>query len=425
MNILVVGGGGREHALAWKISQSPWVKYVFCAPGNAGTSMLPGCRNVDIKANEIEKLGEFVLEEKIGLVVVGPEDPLVKGIADFFEVMGIPVFGPKQKGAMLEGSKSFTKKILKKYRIPTAGYKVFKRASAAEEYVMKNKLTKVIKADGLTGGKGVSVYKTVEEGLEAIDNMMRDGIYGEAGTTVVIEDRLKGLETSYQFFTDGSGAILELETVEDHKALLDKDRGPNTGGMGTLSPSRIVTRDIRKKMRRIAKKLVYALKKEGIDYRGLIYIGFMIVNGEPYVLEINCRFGDPETQPLMIKMKSDIVPILLDCANGKLKRKMIRWDHRSAACIVLASKGYPENPEKGKEISGLGDVSPIRNDLFVFHAGTVARNNKVFTNGGRVLGVTALGRSPEDAAKRAYAAALRINFKGMQYRKDIPRNLGD
>jgi phosphoribosylamine--glycine ligase len=385
--------------------------------------MLPGCRNVNIRANEIEKLGEFVLEKKIGLVVVGPEDPLVNAIADFFEVMDVSVFGPKQKGAMLEGSKSFTKKILKKYHIPTAGYRVFNRASAAEEYVMKHKLTKVIKADGLTGGKGVSVYKTVEEGLEAIDNMMRDGIYGEAGSTVVIEDRLRGLETSYQFFTDGSGAILELETVEDHKALLDKDRGPNTGGMGTLSPSRIVTRDIREKMRGIAKRLVYALKKEGIDYRGLIYVGFMIVDGEPYVLEINCRFGDPETQPLMLKMKSDIVPILLDCANGNLKRKMIRWDRRSAACIVLASKGYPENPEKGKEISGLNNVGSIRSDLIVFHAGTVAKGDRVLTNGGRVLGVTALGYSPEDAAKRAYAAASLIKFEGKQWRKDIPRKL--
>ena len=422
MKVLVIGGGGREHALAWKIEQSPLVKEVICAPGNAGTEMLPRCRNIDIKANDINGLLQFSKDEGIGLVVVGPEDPLVNGIADLFKKSNIPVFGPSAQGAMMEGSKSFAKKLLMKYRIPTAKYKVFKRASAAKAYVEKHGLTKVIKADGLTGGKGVDVYDTVEKAFETIDRMMIEKIYGKAGETILIEDRLKGKEASFQFFTDGTGHILPLETAEDHKALLDFDKGPNTGGMGVLSPARITT-GVKIKMQKISERLVYAMKKEGIDYRGLCYIGFMIVGDEVYVLEINCRFGDPETQPLMMRMESDIIPIMLACTNGTLDKFEIEWDYRPAACVVLASDGYPENPKKGDAISGSWITRSVSEDVFVFHAGTIKKDSAVLTNGGRVLGVTALGVYPADAAKKAYKIVNLIHFKGMQYRKDIPRNL--
>jgi phosphoribosylamine--glycine ligase len=427
MRVLVVGGGGREHALAWKIAQSPLVEKVFCAPGNAGTEMLPKCVNIEIKPNEIERLGGFCRDEKIDFVVVGPEEPLARGIANFFEVMGISVFGPSQVGAMMEGSKSFAKRLLKKYRIPTADYRVFTNPSSAKAYIMKHGLTKVIKADGLTGGKGVCVYDTVEEAFDFIDKLMKDGIYGKAGETILIEDRLKGKEASFQFFTDGKGHIIPLEAVEDHKPLLDGDKGPNTGGMGAISPARITT-GAKMKMQKIAERLAYAMKKEGIDYRGLCYIGFMIVGDEVYVLEINCRFGDPETQPLIMKMKSDIVPILLACTNGTLDKHKIKWkEHRTAVCVILASKGYPESPEKGKVIRGFDDprlkYEQETGNAFIFHSGTIKKDGVILTNGGRVLCITALGAYPADAAKRAHKIVDLIYFEGMQYRKDIPRNL--
>lgn len=428
MKVLVVGGGGREHALAWKIMRSPLIKEVICAPGNPGTAILPRCRNISIKPSEIEKLGEFCREEKVGLVVVGPEEPLNRGIADFFEVMGIPIFGPLQIGAMLEGSKSFAKGLMKRHNIPTADYETFIDPSKARDYINSSGLySKVIKADGLTGGKGVSIYNSLQEAYEFIDKLMKEKIYGEAGETILIEDRLKGKETSYLFFTDGKH-IIPLESSEDHKALLDNDKGPNTGGMGVISPARITT-GTKIKMQKIAEKLVCVMRKEGIDYRGLCYIGFMMVDDEPYVLEINCRFGDPETQPLMMRMKSDIVPILLACTNGTLDKHKIEWYHEPAVCVVLAAKGYPENPERGKAISGLDDFflkydQEVRN-AFVFHSGTIEKNGRILTNGGRVLCATALGFCLEDAAKRAYKIVNRIHFEGMQYRKDIPRNLRD
>lgn len=418
MRVLVIGGGGREHALAWKIGESPLVEEIFCLPGNPGTTMLKKCANVPIAITEIDNLLNFSIDKKVGLAVIGPEDPLVAGIVDKFEIHGIPAFGPSERGALLEGSKEFAKKLMKKYGILTANYEVFTDSVEAKRCVSQKGLSCVIKADGLTGGKGVSVYKTIEEAHKVIDGMMTRGIYGKAGRKILIEDRLVGREISYLFFTDGKN-ILPMELSEDHKQLLDEDEGPNTGGMGVYSPARLSS-GLEKQMKKIAKRLVYAMNKENLNYKGICYIGFMICDGELFVLEINCRFGDPETQPYMMRIKNDIVPILLACTDETLGRHKIEWDSRSAVCVVLAAEGYPDNPVKGTRIYGLEKISQFK-DVQVFHSGTVWDDNILKTNGGRVLGVTALGKDNEAAAKRAYEAVGEISFEGMQYRGDISR----
>jgi phosphoribosylamine--glycine ligase len=422
MKVMVSGSGGRENALVWKIGKSDLVDAIICVPGNSGTEDVKKCTNVPISITDIDGLVGLATKENPDLVVVGPEGPLVEGLADKLRECGIPVFGPSKRGALLEGSKEFAKKLMKKYGIKTADYEIFTDPNKAKEYILKNGLSKVIKADGLTGGKGAYVYKSIEEAFKAIDDMMVHGIYGEAGRKIIIEDRLVGQEVSYQILTDGK-TFIPLELVEDHKQLLDGDQGPNTGGMGALSPLRIAP-SLEKRMREIADRFVCAMETEGIDYQGVCYIGFMIVNGELYVLEINCRFGDPETQVLMPRMKSDIVPILLACTNGTLDQHKIEWDPRPAVCVVLAARGYPDNPEKGKVIHGLeSPFLKVMDDTFIFHAGTIKKDNIILTNGGRVLCVVAIGAHIKDSAKKAYGVVRGLNFEGMQYRKDIPRGL--
>ena len=420
--ILVIGSGGREHALAWKIAKSGSVWRVYCAPGNAGTEKTKKCINIDIKPDEVADLLEFAKRHEVDLVVFGSEDTLAAGSADIFERNGIKVFGPSILGAKMEASKRFAKDLMLKYEIPTAAYRAFTDPEEAKKYLEEIGLKGVLKADGLTGGKGVFLYPDLEQGCKMIDKMMVDCIYGKAGKTVLIEERLRGKETSYQFFTDGRN-VIPCALLEDHKQLLDGDEGPNTGGMG-IGPADI-TAEEEAKMNAIARKLVWAMRMEGIDYRGLCYIGFMIVDGQPYVLEINCRFGDPETQPLMLKMRSDIVPILFACTDGTLKQHKIEWDERPVVCVVLAEDGYPVKPKDGQVVSGLNRVARMK-DVVVFYAGAIKDGKDVITKGGRNFGVVAFGRKKGDvasAARRAYEAADKINYWGKYCRKDIPRIL--
>jgi len=421
--ILVIGSGGREHALAWKIAKSGSVWRVYCAKGNAGTAKTKKCINVDIEPSEIWKLLQFAKDNEVDLVVFGSEDTLAAGSADIFERNGIKVFGPSLLGAMMEASKIYAKELMQKYKIPTAAYRAFTDPEKAKEYIRRDiGMDGVVKADGLTGGKGVTVYSSLTQALCSINEMMIGKIYGKAGEKILIEKRLKGKETSYLFFTDGRNMI-PCALLEDHKPLLDGDEGPNTGGMG-IGPADI-TEEEESKMNAIAKKLVWAMRMEGIDYRGLCYIGFMICNGQPYVLEINCRFGDPETQPLMLKMRSDIVPILFACTNGTLNQYTIEWDERPVVCVVLAEDGYPVKPKDGQVVSGLKRVAHMK-DVVVFYAGAVMDGKDVITKGGRNFGVVAFGRKRGDiasAAKRAYEAAGKIYYDGIYYRRDIPRIL--
>lgn len=416
MKVLVVGGGGREHALVWKIAQSPKVSKVFCAPGNAGISR--HATLVPIGANDLKGLLEFALREEIGLTVVGPEEPLTRGIVDLFESKGLAIFGASQKAAELEGSKAFAKMMMKKYHIPTASYEIFVERQSAVQYVQRQGAPIVIKADGLAAGKGVILCKTVEEAIEAIDQMMVKKIFGESGSRVVIEEYLVGEEASYLAFTDGK-AILPLASSQDHKAVFDGDEGPNTGGMGAYSPAPVVTEEVNQKIiQKILRPIIQGMAEEGRPYKGVIYAGLMIYNGEPKVLEFNARFGDPETQPVLMRMKGDMVPILEACIEGTLSRCMIEWDRRAAVCVVMASKGYPGEYERGKRIDGLEKAS-LMEDVFIFHAGTAFKDQQVVTHGGRVLGVTGLGESIPKAIARTYQAVEMISWEGVHYRKDI------
>lgn len=416
MKVLVVGGGGREHALVWKIAQSPKVSKVFCAPGNAG--IFRQATLVPIGANDLDGLLNFALKERIDLTVVGPEEPLTRGIVDLFESRGLPVFGANQKAAELEGSKAFAKKIMKKYHIPTASYEIFEDRQGAVDYVQRQGAPIVIKADGLAAGKGVLLCKTVEEAIRAIDQMMVERVFGEAGRRVVIEEYLVGEEASYLAFTDGK-AILPLASSQDHKAVFDGDEGPNTGGMGAYSPAPVVTEEVNQKIvEKILRPIIQGMAEEGRPYKGVIYAGLMIYNGQPKVLEFNARFGDPETQPVLMRMKGDIVPILEACIEGTLSQCTIEWDRRASVCVVMASKGYPGAYEKGKRIDGLEKVSHME-DVFIFHAGTALLDQQVVTNGGRVLGVTGLGESIPKAIERTYQAVEKISWEGVHYRRDI------
>ncbi len=416
MKVLVVGSGGREHALVWKIAQSPRVSKVFCAPGNAGISEQAAI--IPIQAYDLNRLLEFALEEKIDLTVVGPEDPLTRGIVDLFESKGLLIFGATRKAAEIEGSKAFAKEMMKKYRIPTAFYKIFDNRDEAVKYIRDQGAPIVVKADGLAAGKGVIVCKTVEEAIYAVDQIMVDKIFGNAGTRVVVEEYLVGEEASYIAFTDGK-TILPMASSQDHKPVLDGDQGPNTGGMGAYSPAPVVTDEVHEKIiEKILRPVIYGMGEEGKPYKGVLYAGLMIHEGHPKVLEFNARFGDPETQPVLMRMKGDIIPILEACMKGTLSRHTIEWDNRASVCVVMTSKGYPGDYEKGKIIEGLKDVSQMEK-VFVFHAGTILKDGQVLTNGGRVLGVTGLGEDIPRAIERTYQAVKGISWEGVHYRTDI------
>ncbi|HWP92486.1 MAG TPA: phosphoribosylamine--glycine ligase [Thermodesulfobacteriota bacterium] len=416
MKVLVIGGGGREHALCWKIRQSPLVSRVYCAPGNAGISRHAEC--VNIKVSDIDGLVRFTRAEEINLTIVGPELPLAFGITDRFLEEKLRIFGPTKAAAEIESSKVFAKNLMRKYKIPTAFYSTFYNFEDAVRWVKEVKPPLVVKADGLAAGKGVVICRTEKEAVETLDAMMRSKIFGEAGDRVVIEEFMEGEEASFLAFTDGD-TVLPMESCQDHKALLDGDQGPNTGGMGAYSPAPVVTAEVRQKiMERIMIPAVNALKEEGRKYKGILYAGLMIKDGEPSVLEFNCRFGDPEAQPLMVRMKSDIVPLINAVIDERLSGQVIDWKDESSVCVVMASRGYPGDYKKGIEIKGIKNVEVI-DGVFVFHSGTAFENGKIVIDGGRVLGVTALGSTISEAINLAYKAVEKIDCEVLYYRTDI------
>ena len=417
MKILVIGSGGREHALAWKISQSKRVEKIFCAPANAGISEI--AESVPIKAVDINKLLEFAKKEAVDLTVVGPEAPLALGIVDEFQKNGLKIFGPQRFAAKLEASKVFSKQVMAKYGVPTAEFKVFSDADQAKEYVAKKGAPCVVKADGLAQGKGVVVAKTIKEAQDAITLIMQEGVFGEAGNHVVIEECLIGQEASILILTDGEAAI-PLASSQDHKRVFDNDEGLNTGGMGAYSPAPAVTPEIFKYIeQKIIQPMIKGLAKEGIVYRGVLYAGIMLTAEGPKVLEFNVRFGDPETQAILPRLKSDIVEVMLAVAEGKLSSiKKLDWDDRACVCVTLAAGGYPGPYEKAKVITGLEEVKKMT-DVIAFHSGTRKFGDKIVTDGGRVLGVTALGANIKEAITRCYQGVDKIKFEGMHFRRDI------
>lgn len=418
MKVLVVGSGGREHALVWKIAQSKGVSKVYCAPGNAGISKQ--AETIRIQANDLDGLLQLALKERIDLTVVGPEDPLTRGIVDRFESKGLSIFGPSGKAARLEGSKAFAKEMMRKCGVPTASYETFTDRGKAVGYLKGQKLPLVVKADGLAAGKGVIICKTLEEAIEAVDQIMVEKAFGEAGSQVVIEECLVGEEASCLAFTDGK-TILSMASCQDHKAVFDGDKGPNTGGMGAYSPAPVVTTAIHEKvMQQVLVPIVKGMADEGAPYKGVLYAGIMVCDGVPKVLEFNARFGDPETQPIMMRMKGDVVPVLEACMRGTLSQCRIEWDNRPSVCVVMASGGYPGNYDKGKVIHGLEEVARMK-DVFVFHAATASEGDRMVTSGGRVLGVTGLGETIPDAIKTTYQAVNKIKWDGVHYRTDIGR----
>ena len=414
MKVLVIGSGGREHALAWKIAQSPLVKKVFCAPGNAGTANV--AENIDIPSDNVDALLQFATVTGIGLTIVGPEQPLVKGLVDSFEESGLRVFGPSQRAAEIEGSKVFCKDLMKKYGIPTARYESFDSPDQVKLFTKEDEPV-VVKASGLAAGKGVILCSNAEEARSAVQSIMQEKAFGNAGDQVVVEEFLTGQEVSLLAFTDGK-TVLPLDSAQDHKAAFDGDKGPNTGGMGAYSPVLVFTEELKQQViDEIMIPTVRAMAKEGRYYRGILYAGLMLTESGPKVLEFNARFGDPETQPIMMRIKNDIVPIFEACIDGTLAKQSLQWRQEPTVCVVMAAKGYPSSYEKGKEISGLN--SDENRQAVVFHAGTKLENGKVLTNGGRVLGVTALGSDINQAIKNAYSAVDKIKWDGVHYRKDI------
>jgi phosphoribosylamine--glycine ligase len=416
MKVLVVGGGGREHALVWKLSQSPRVKEVFCAPGNGG--IFQSARCLAIAADDLEGLARFGTDEKIDLTVVGPELPLTMGIVDLFNREGLRIFGTTKGAARLEGSKVFAKDLMRHYNIPSARYRVFDDHNEAVAYIKKEGTPIVVKADGLAAGKGVILADTVQEAVEAIDAIMVKRVFGEAGDRVVVEERLEGEEASFIAFSDGEH-VLPLASSQDHKAVYDADQGPNTGGMGAYSPAPVVTPAVHDRiMNQIMIPTVKALAAEGHPYQGVLYAGLMIKEGEPKVLEFNCRLGDPETQPIFLRMGGDLIPIIEACIEGDLTGVEIGWDPRTAVCVVMASQGYPGSYEKGKLIQGLEKVKKMK-EVFVFHAGTALKDGTYMTAGGRVLGVTGLGKGIKEAMAVTYRAVSEITWEGVHFRTDI------
>lgn len=415
MKILVVGSGGREHALAWKLAQSERVQMVFVAPGNGGTELNKNLRNINI--SDPQALAEFAIQEHIGITVVGPEVPLAAGIVNIFREKGLKIFGPTKEAAQLESSKDFAKAFMHRHHIPTAEYQTFSDLQAAHDYINQKGAPIVIKADGLAAGKGVVVAMTLDEAHGAVDMMLSDNKLGDAGARVVIEEFLAGEEASFIVMVDGKN-ILPLATSQDHKRLLDNDQGPNTGGMGAYSPAPIVTPQLHARvMREIIQPTVQGMAKDGIVFTGFLYAGLMIDDhGNPKTLEFNCRMGDPETQPIMSRLKTDLVTVMEHAVNGTLDSIELEWDRRTAMGVVIAAKGYPDSPEKGAEITG---IPAETSDCVTFHAGTTLVGGKLSVSGGRVLCVVGLGDTVKTAQKHAYDVVEKINFAGAQYRKDI------
>jgi len=416
--VLIVGSGGREHAFTWKISQSEKVEKIFVAPGNAGTDEEAKATNIDIPPNDIASLIEFSKDKKINLVVVGPEDPLVNGITDQFSAEGINCFGPSAKAAQLEGSKEYSKMFMQKYDIPTANYSSFNNSVEAKRYVKGMTYPLVIKADGLAAGKGVVIVESYESALNTIDDFMDKRKYGVAGSKIIIEEFLTGQEVSFIVMVNDE-EVLPLVTSQDHKTIGESDIGLNTGGMGAYSPVPFINKELHEKvLKKVIKPTVKGLASENIHYRGFLYAGLMIDgNLEPKVLEYNCRFGDPETQPIMMRLKSDLFDLIDTCFKGGIDRYPIRWDPNVALGVIMSSKGYPKSYETGFEITGLKNLN--NNDIKIFHSGTRNEDNKTLTNGGRVLCVTALGEDIKKSKELAYSAVSRINWTGSYFRKDI------
>ncbi|KAF0218773.1 MAG: phosphoribosylamine--glycine [Geobacteraceae bacterium] len=416
MKVLVIGSGGREHALVWKIAQSPLVEKIYCAPGNPGIGRI--AENIDIKVDDLPRLLEFARRENIGLTVVGPELPLSLGVVDLFEEYGLTIFGARRNAAVIEASKAFAKDLMKKYHVPTAAYEVFTEVEPALAFIDRLGTPIVVKADGLAAGKGVIIAQTRGEAVTAVTEMLTGNAFGAAGARVVIEEFLRGEEASFLAFTDGKN-IVPLASAQDHKAVFDGDQGPNTGGMGAYSPAPVVTPAIHEKtMTEVMRRTVDGMAAEGRPYRGVLYAGLMIDGGNIKTLEFNARFGDPECQPLLMRMKSDIVPILLAVAKGDISGMEIEWFEKAAVCVVMAAQGYPGEYRKGDEIAGLEEAAKME-DLSVFHAGTALKGDKFVTSGGRVLGVTAMGNTVKEAIERAYRGVSAITWCGVHYRKDI------
>lgn len=421
MNILIIGNGGREHALAWKVAQSPLADKVFVAPGNAGTALEPKVENVAIAATDIEKLVAFAQQNQIGLTIVGPEAPLVIGVVDAFRAAGLKIFGPTQAAAQLEGSKAFTKDFLARHNIPTAEYQNFTEVEPALAYLREKGAPIVVKADGLAAGKGVIVAMTLAEAEEAVKDMLSGNAFGEAGSRVVIEEFLDGEEASFIVMVDGKN-VEPMATSQDHKRVGEQDSGLNTGGMGAYSPAPVVTAEIHDRiMQQVIYPTVNGMAAEGNVYTGFLYAGLMIMpNGQPKVIEFNCRFGDPETQPIMMRLQSDLVELCLAACEGKLEQQQSKWCEQAALGIVLAAEGYPGDYRKGDEISGIefAPQTAVQNQK-VFLAGVESKEGKLLTNGGRVVCVTALGDSVYEAQQRALQLAEKVQWNGRFYRRDI------
>lgn len=414
MNVAVIGGGGREHTLAWKLAQSPSVDKLYALPGSDAMASIAEC--VPIGVEELDRIADFAVEKGIDMIVVGPEVPLTEGIADVCQKKGIAVFGPNKAAAQMEGSKVFAKNLMKKYHVPTAAYASFTDGNAAKDYIHKMGAPIVVKADGLAAGKGVVVAQTVEEAVGAVNAMMEDHIFGASGGRIVIEECMVGEEASLLAFVDGK-TIVPMISAQDHKRIFDNDEGPNTGGMGAYAPAPVMTPElIQTVYDTILVPVVQGLANEGITYQGCLYAGLMITAGGPKVVEFNCRFGDPETQAVLPLLDGDLAQIMYACTQGTLRRDMVHWKQGAACCVIMASKGYPASSHKGDVISGLDAVD---DDIVVFHSGTKKADGLYQTNGGRVLGVTAVGDSLQEAIDKAYANVRRISFDGQQVRSDI------
>lgn len=422
MKVLIVGSGGREHAISWKVAKSSKVDKIYCAPGNAGIAEIAEC--VDIGAMEFDKLVAFAKEKAIDLTIIGMDDPLVGGVVDEFEKAGLRVFGPRKNAAILEGSKAFSKDLMKKYNIPTAAYETFDSAEKAMQYLETSKYPIVLKADGLALGKGVLICNTKEEAMDGVKTLMLDKQFGQAGNTIVVEEFMTGREVSVLSFVDGN-TIKIMTSAQDHKRAKDGDKGLNTGGMGTFSPSPFYTKEVDEFCRKyIYQASVDAMKAEGREFKGIIFFGLMLTEDGPKVLEYNARFGDPETQVVLPRMKNDIVDVFEACIDGTLDKIDLQFEDNAAVCVVLASDGYPVSYEKGFEIKGLDNFKD-KDSYFVFHAGTKLSDGKIVTNGGRVLGVTATGRDLKEARANAYEATKWIDFDNKYMRNDIGKAIDE
>ena len=416
MNVLLIGNGGREHAIAWKLAQSKKLDKLYIAPGNPGTAQCG--QNVPIKADDTKKLVDFARQNRIGLVVVGPEDPLASGVVDALEAAGIKAFGPTAAAAQLEADKAFAKQLMRAGSIPTAEARIFDKFTDAKAYIAPRDQPVVVKAAGLAKGKGVFVCDDPADGILAAEKIMCDKIFGSAGDKIVVEDKLTGEEASILAFVDGRN-IYVMDSSQDHKPIGDGDTGPNTGGMGAYSPAPVVTEELMDQItREILVTTVDSMNRNGTPYKGVLYAGIMITPAGPRVLEFNVRFGDPETQPILVRLKTDLLQVCLAVCDGKLEDVSLQWDPRPAVCVVMASGGYPGDYQKGKKITGIEEAEQLE-DVIIFHAGTKTQNGSIVTDGGRVLGVTALGRTIADAKARTYQAAGKIKFEGAYYRRDI------